>query len=40
MLAEKSFVCYSINNDLNNTLLVIICICVEAFIKKSLYRET
>lgn len=33
MFAEKSFVCYFIN-DLYNALLVIICICVEAFITK------
>lgn len=34
MLAEKSLVCYFINDDLYNALLVIICICVEAFIIK------
>lgn len=34
MIAENSFVCYFINNDLYNALLVIICICVEAFITK------
>lgn len=40
MLAEKSFVCYFIYNYLYNALLVIICICVEAFIiKVTLLRD-